>query len=111
MTLEDRLEKIKSVLDANKGEEIETFNLDDTEYMVSGVVIATAMADKHLDALLNFLKQDLKPEEEFLHVDSSNEWVVADLGDILVHLMTKSAREKYHLENFLTEFAAKKSNS
>ena len=111
MTLDNRLETIKRVIDENKGEDIEIFNLDKTDYMVSGVVIATAMAEKHLDALINFLKTDLKPEEDFLHVESSDEWVVADLGDILIHLMTKSAREKYHLETFLKEFEEKKSLS
>ncbi len=107
MSLEERLETIASVLDKNKGEETQIFNLRDKGYMVDGVVISTAMAERHLNALLNFLKEDLKPEEEFLNVESSDEWVVIDLGDIIVHLMTQSAREKYHLENFLNEFYKK----
>jgi ribosome-associated protein len=108
MTLNERLQNIVNVLDQNKAEEIETFNLEGSDYMVDGVVIATAIASRHLNALVDYLKTDLKPEEEFLHVDSSDEWVVADLGDVLIHLMSKEARVKYHLETFLNEFAAKK---
>ena len=37
-------------------------------------------------ALLTFLKNDLKPEEEFLNTDIDGQWIVVDLGDILVHL-------------------------
>lgn len=107
MKLDQRLQNIADVLDQNKGEETQIFNLQDKEYMVDGVVITTAMGNKHLGALLNFLKKDLKPEEQFLHTDSSDEWIVADLGDILVHIMTVSAREKYHLENFLNDFYKK----
>ena len=108
MTLEERLGKIAAILDQNKAEHIETFNLQDSEYMADGVVVATAMADRHLFALLDFLKKDLKPEEQFLHVEESDEWIVIDMGDIIVHIMSESAREKYHLEAFLKEFEAKK---
>jgi ribosome silencing factor RsfS/YbeB/iojap len=110
MQIEERLEKIVQVLDANKAEEIETFNLEGSDYMVEGVVVATALAARHLAALIDYLKTDLKPAEEFLHVDVSDEWIVADLGDMLIHVMTKDARAKYHLESFLQEFELKKSS-
>lgn len=102
--MQQRLDAIKNTLDANKAENIETYDLQGTDYMVDGVVIATAMVDKHLLALLDFLKKDLKGPEQFLHVDTSDEWIVVDMGDILVHLMTESARAKYHLEAFMKQF-------
>ncbi len=108
MSINQRLETIAQVLDKNKAEAIETFNLENSDYMVDGVVVATAMADRHLVALLNFLKTDLKPAEQFLHVEESEDWIVIDLGDIIVHIMSESARDKYHLESFLKEFEAKK---
>lgn len=109
MELKERLSAIAKILDQNKAENIETFNLEGGEYMASGVVIASAMADRHLLALLDFLKKDLKPlGEEFLHVDTSDEWIAIDMGDILVHIMTEGARSKYHMEAFLREFEKKK---
>ena len=110
MSINERLDKIASILDANKAEHIEKFNLENSEYMAEGVIIATAMAEKHLTALLNFLKSDLKPEENFLHIEESGEWIVIDLGDIIIHIMNETARDKYHLEDFLKEFEAKKSS-
>jgi len=109
LELNARLERIRSILDQNKAEDIEVFDLSNTGYMADGVVIASALADRHLLALIDFLKKDLKPAgEQFLHVDQGDEWIVADLGDVLIHLMVPSAREKYHLEAFLKEFEAKK---
>lgn len=111
MSINQRLEKIAKILDQNKAEGVETFNLENSEYIADGVVIATAMADRHLYALLDFMKKDLKSEEQFLHVEESDDWIVADLGDIIVHIMSEAAREKYHLESFLKEFEAKKQKS
>ncbi|NLM99042.1 MAG: ribosome silencing factor, partial [Campylobacteraceae bacterium] len=42
--------------------------------------------------------------EEFLHIDPASEWVVVDLGDILIHLMTPEYRAKYNIEEFLADF-------
>lgn len=112
MSLEKRLDLIVKILDENKAEEIEKFNLENSEYMANGVVIATALVDKHLSSLESELRRKLKPTgEEFLHSDSSDEWIALDLGDIIVHIMTQKAREKYHLETFLNEFEAKKAEN
>jgi ribosome silencing factor RsfS/YbeB/iojap len=108
MNLNQRLQTIVDILDQNKAEHIEWFNLEGSTYMVDGVVVATALAAKHLDALLDHLKNNLKPQEQFLHTESSDDWIVVDMGDIIVHLMVESARQKYHLETFLKEFEAKK---
>jgi len=64
------------------------------------------LGSKHASALADQLKKELKPlGEDFLHVDESEEWVVIDLGDILVHIMTSEARQMYSLEDFLTELS------
>jgi len=106
--MEKRLEKISTVLDKNKAEAIEIFNLTDKDYFVEQVVIATSLNAKHTEALLNYLKNELKPEETFLGTDVSDEWVVADLGDILIHIMTPEYRTKYNMEEFLGEVASHK---
>lgn len=69
--------------------------------------MATAMNERHADALLDYLKKGLKPQEEFLNVDSSAEWVAIDLGDIIVHIMQAEFRQKLALESFLSDFSNK----
>ena len=106
--MEKRLEKISAVLDKNKAEAIEIFDLTGKDYFVDQVVIATSLNSKHTEALLNYMKNELKPEETFLGTDVSDEWVVADLGDILIHIMTPEYRTRYNMEEFLGEVAAQK---
>ncbi len=48
------------------------------------------------------LKHDLKPKvRNFLNIDSSEEWSVIDLGDILIHLLTPEHRGIYNIEELL----------
>ena len=104
--MDKRIEKISAVLDTNKAENIEVFDLRDKDYFVDQVVIATSLNSRHTEALLNYIKTDLKPAEKFLGVDISDEWIVADLGDILIHIMTPEYRTKYNMEEFLGEVAS-----
>ncbi len=104
MTLNERVEKIVDELDEKKGEEIEVFDLDEVDYIAKRVVLVNSLGGKHSIALSEHLKDKLKPlGEEFLHIDESEDWVVIDMGDILVHIMSPEYRQKYSLEEFLTE--------
>jgi len=103
--MKNRIEKIVSVLDTNKAEAIEVFDLSEKNYFVDYAIIASSLGTKHTLALLNHMKNDLKPEETFNNVDESGEWVVVDLGDILIHIMTPEYRVKYDMEAFLASLA------
>jgi ribosome silencing factor RsfS/YbeB/iojap len=104
MTIDERIERIITILDDKKAEEIEVFNLEDIDYIAQRVVIANSLGGKHTQALYDHLRHELKPlGEEFLGADESDQWVVADLGDILIHIMTPEYRQKYSLESFLGE--------
>ena len=103
--MKDRIEKITSILDTNKAESIEVFDLSEKNYFVDYVIIASSLGSRHTTALLDHLKNGLKPEENFSNVDESGDWVVVDLGDILIHIMTPEYRVKYDMEKFLSELA------
>ncbi|BCX79699.1 hypothetical protein LBC_11610 [Campylobacter sp. 19-13652] len=101
MNIKQRVAKIVSILDEKKAEAIEVFEMDE-EYFVREVIIATTMGERHALSLTDELKNRLKPEgEQFLAVESSDEWVVIDLGDILIHLLSQSKRAVYNLEELL----------
>lgn len=102
-----RVDKISKVLDENKAESIEVFDLRESDYFVNFVVIASSLGSRHTQALLDHLKKNLKPAEKFLGVDESDEWIVVDLGDILIHIMTPEYRNKYDIESFLSKLDKK----
>lgn len=101
-TLQNRIENITNSLDKNKAESIEVFDLRDKNYFVDYAIIASSLGIKHTTALLNHLKDDIKPAESFNNIDESGDWVVVDLGDILIHIMTPEYRVKYDMESFLS---------
>ncbi len=104
----DRVEKIVALLDEKKAENIQAFNLKDSDYFVEKVIIATSLGEKHTPALFEYLKEFLKKiDEKILFVEESEEWIVIDLGDILIHLMTPEYRSKYNIEEFLQEIKSK----
>ncbi len=109
--MQKRLENICHILDTNKAEAIEIFDLRNRDYFVDYVVIATSLGERHTEALLDHLKKGLKPEEEFLGTDVGSEWIVADLGDILIHIMTSEYRNRYDLESFLGELIKERSQA
>jgi ribosome-associated protein len=106
-----RIEKISAILDQNKAEAIEVFDLKEGDYFADYVIIASSLGERHTLALLDHLKKGLKPEEQFLYVDESGDWVAIDLGDILIHILTPQYRAKYDLESFLGEIAARKNKA
>ena len=100
--MNSRIEKITSILDTNKAEAIEVFDLNTKNYFVDYAIIASSLGTRHTIALLDHLKNGLKPGETFNNVDESGDWIVIDLGDILIHIMTSEYRVKYDMEKFLS---------
>lgn len=100
--MKQRIKAICQILDNKKAENIEVFDMRGEDYFVDSVIIATTMGEKHAMALIDELKTALKPlNEEFLNIQSSEEWSVIDLGDILIHLLSEEYRVKYKIEELL----------
>lgn len=102
--MDKRLETIREILEDKKAENVEIIDLQSKEYFVDYVVIATTLNAKHATSLLDYLKKGLKPlGEEFLRVDEDDNWTICDLGDMFINLMSEEARQKYSLEEFLSQ--------
>jgi len=107
-TINERMTNIIDVLNANKADNCETIDLSTSDYFADGVVLCTALNTKHTTALLNNLRKTIKSDETFLHIDdSSNDWIVIDMCDIIVHIATDDYRLKFNLDDF---FATLKRN-
>ena len=68
-----------------------------TEYMI----ISTGSSSRHVKAIADNLIQ--KMEEHGILIlgiesDTINEWILVDLGDVVVHIMQQKTREFYNLE-------------
>ena len=109
--MQNRIDKIVKILDDKKAENIEIIDMQGRDYLSKFVIVATTLAARHGAALLDDLKSELKPAgENFLGVESSEDWTVIDLGDIMIHLMSEAYRAKYNIEEFLKELKSRKNN-
>lgn len=112
MTIEERVKNIVDILDDKKADEIEVFNLEEADYITKRVVIANSLNGKHTLALADHLKVGLKAQGDAILIsDVSDDWAVADLGDILVHIMIPEYRQRYSLEQFLSELVENQKKS
>lgn len=97
-----RAERIAEILNEKKAEDVQIIDMEGREYIAKFVVIATMLTSRHAASLIEELKSVLKPlGEEFLAIESGDEWSVVDLGDIIVHLISETYRAKYNIEDFL----------
>lgn len=65
------------------------------------MVIATGTSSRHVSAIVENVTYGLKKaNKKILGVegDSRNNWVLIDLGDLVVHVMQTEARQFYALE-------------
>jgi len=107
--MEKKLELITTLIDEKKGENIQVFDMKEKGYFVDNVIIATTLGDRHAAALLDALKTTLKSaKEHIIAVEESDDWIVMDIGDTLIHLMTPEYRSKYNIEEFLDNYEIEK---
>jgi ribosome-associated protein len=65
------------------------------------MVIASASSSRQAKALANNVQEKLKQSKidvVGIEGESEGDWVLVDLGDIIVHIMTPTTRAYYNLE-------------
>ena len=94
-------ELIEKSLSKNKAEEITIIDLKQKTSIADFMIICTGTSNRHLIALSNYLNEDLKKLRlNMLNIEGqkSGDWIVVDIGDIIVHLFRSEVREYYNLE-------------
>ncbi len=111
MKTEEILSLVETTLDDAKGEELKVIDVRGRTTIADYMVIATGSSRRHVKALSGYVAEASK-EKELLPLgvegDVDCDWVLVDLGEVIVHLMTAQTREFYQLEK-LWEKPAKSS--
>ena len=90
-----------NALESVKAREIENFDVKHLTTMFDRVIIASADSARQAKALVNHLREDLRAvggTVQGVEGEASGEWVLIDLGDIVVHILQPAMREHYKLE-------------
>jgi ribosome-associated protein len=93
-TVVDALEDVKA-------QDIRVYNTTELTELFDRVVIASATSNRQGRALASRVRERVKElggSVASVEGDDTGEWVLVDLGDIVVHIMQPSVRAYYNLE-------------
>ncbi len=94
-------------LEELKGNEITVIDVSEMTDVTSRMVIASGTSSRHVRSLAENVALEAKRANEpplGREGEDSNEWVLVDLGEVVVHVMMPEARDYYNLEKFWEEF-------
>ena len=95
--------------DRCEGQEIRVLDVAKLTSITDHMILVSGTSNRHVKALVDSVVEAAKAAgEPPLGVEGREtyEWVLLDVGDVLVHVMQKEAREFYDLERLWTELPA-----
>ena len=101
-------------LQAIKALDIVVINVTSTNSLFDQIIVASVDSTRQARAFVNNLKECLKETKySILSVEgeASGEWVLIDLGDIIVHVMKPGIRDYYNLEDLWQEIPSSQKNA
>jgi len=101
MDLRTKQRVVVEALEDVKGYDIQVFNTARLPSMFERVVIATGTSNTQVRALAERVQERIREQGSRVYGvegESSGEWVLVDLGDVVVHIMHPTVREFYNLE-------------
>jgi ribosome-associated protein len=92
---------VVEALEDVKGYDIEVYNTARLPSMFERVVIATGDSNRQVKALADRVQERIREQGARVYGvegEKSGEWVLVDLGDVVVHIMHPTVRGFYNLE-------------
>ena len=101
MDTEAMKQAVVDALEDIKGYDITVMDVRKLTSMATYMIIANASSTRQAKALANNVREKLKEQGADLRGiegEKEGEWVLVDLGDIIVHIMLPATRAYYNLE-------------
>ncbi|MBL7003817.1 MAG: ribosome silencing factor [Gammaproteobacteria bacterium] len=89
-----------------KGKDITVLDLKGRATFTDVMVFVTGTSTRHVKSIaLNIVEDSKKAGCQPIGSEGETdaEWVLIDLGDVIVHVMTKDSRDFYQIEDFWTK--------
>ncbi|OGA17428.1 MAG: ribosome silencing factor [Betaproteobacteria bacterium RIFCSPLOWO2_02_FULL_66_14] len=101
MDIRKKQRSVVQALEDVKGRDIVVYNVARLSPIFERVVIATGDSTRHVRALAESVHDRLKAlgaSVRGIEGRTGSDWVLVDLGDVVVHVMHSNARHYYNLE-------------
>ncbi|MBW7569561.1 MULTISPECIES: ribosome silencing factor [Succinivibrio] len=99
---ENLLERCLSILSDSKAHDIVNIDVSKASSLCDNAVICTGTSNRHVSAIAKRLEDKLY-EYGYKHItlsgEQTGEWVIADLGEVMVHIMQDEVRRRYELDD------------
>ncbi len=89
-----------------KGRDIVTLNIAKKASFASYMIVCSGNSNRHVKSIAQSINTECRSEGvNPLGIEGNDvgEWSLVDLGDVIVHVMTDSARDNYQLEQLWEE--------
>lgn len=100
------LELILNTLEDMKVEELITYELSEKSDIANIAVVCNGRSSRHVQSIANNLALAIKKSrlaKAKVEKDPKGEWVLVDVGSIVVHMMQPEVRKYYDLDSFIKE--------
>jgi ribosome-associated protein len=101
MDIRKKQRLVVEALEDVKGRDIVVYNTARMPSMFERVVIASGDSNRQVRALADHVQDRIREEGSRVYGvegEASGEWVLVDLGDVVVHIMHPAVRDFYNLE-------------
>lgn len=106
MNSEKLVPVIVDALEEIKAHDIDVINVSKITAMFGYIIIASADSSRQTKALANNVQEKVKAaggKVYSMEGEQTGEWVLVDLGDVIVHIMLPAVREYYNLKALWSE--------
>lgn len=101
LAVKDVLETVTGSLEDSKAEDLVTIDIQNKSALADYMLVASGRSSRHVSAIADHLLRELKNKgagSAKVEGLESADWVLIDVGDVIVHLFRPEVREFYALE-------------
>jgi ribosome-associated protein len=102
MTIDELKQLAIDALEDLKAEDIVVLDVRDKTTVTDWIVVASGSSSRHVKSIANNVIAEVKKAGKSplgSEGENEGEWVLVDLGDVIVHVMQRQVREYYDLES------------
>ena len=102
MNAEELRDFVINTLDDMKGREITCLSVSDITTVTDYMIVVTGTSSRHVKSMADDVAKKVKDAGNTvigMEGQKQGEWVLLDLGDVIVHVMMEEVRKMYDLES------------